>query len=117
MRRHSVLAGCFATQLVLGCGSTNHPSEQTAAPEASAPAADASEADASEAPTEAPAAAAPVAAAAGQITCALSCSGVEKTAQGSTEEEARAAATALVESTCDLDDGQYFITCLPAVPE
>lgn len=113
MSRHVVLVGCFATLIVLGCGSTNHPSNQTAAPEASAAEASSPEASASEAPTAAREPAAPEAPAAGQITCALNCSGVEKTAQGSTEEDARAAATALVESTCNLDDGQYFITCLP----
>lgn len=53
----------------------------------------------------------PAAAPAAQVTCTLDCSGNEKTATGDSVEEVRAVLTAMVEATCNPDDGQHFITC------
>lgn len=49
-----------------------------------------------------------------RFSCALNCSGVEKIATGATEQEAYAAARALVPDVCNPDDGQFFITCEPS---
>lgn len=45
--------------------------------------------------------------------CHLNCSGTESITYGKTEEEARAAALALVGEKCRPEDGQYFLVCEP----
>ena len=51
--------------------------------------------------------------AAGKFHCHLDCSGQAKHGYGATEEEARAAAGAFIETTCKPEDGQYFLVCDP----
>lgn len=48
-----------------------------------------------------------------EFVCHLDCSEREAAAYGTTEEEARAAARALVDTLCNPDDGQFFIFCDP----